>query len=319
MRSLSFAVTAALLLVACDSASPGADQQIVVSALLEADQPMPGVSVSRTVPLGEVYDPAAAAIRDADVRVVLLGADPDTVRYAFDVEAGRYERVSAYRSVVPGATYRLVVQTDGREVTAETTVPLQFEVADPLPDSAVYQVPQTGPQLRITTSSVPGRQAVYIASTLALLPDEFVEVRDGDGTRYRSRNLPDHFLPVPFVRLFLNCDDTPDGGLICDNDPSGADSGASPIINEASYILPGDGTAIVNLPWLAFGFYGPTEVSVIALDDAYKAFVEGTANQAGGSTLSPGEIPNVTSNVQGGIGVFGSYARVTARITVLER
>ncbi len=319
MRSLSIALAAAFLFSACDSASPDADQRIVVSALLEAGGSLPDVSVSRTVPLGELYDPATAAIRDAEVRIVRLTTTPDTTRFAFDPETSRYEPVGGSGPAVPGATYRLEVRADGLDLTAETTVPRQFDVVEALPDSAVYQVPQTGPQLRITTSSVAGRQSVYVASTQALLADEFVEVEEDGETRYRSRNLPGRFLPVPFVRLFLNCDDAPGGGLVCDEDPAGADSGTSPIINEASYRLLGDGTARVDLPWLAFGFYGPTEVSLVALDDAYQAFVEGTANQTGGGTLSPGEIPNVTSNVQGGIGVFGSFARITARINVLER
>ncbi len=320
MRSLSLALAAALLLAACDSASPDADQQIVVSALLEAGESIPDVSVSRTVPLGEVYDPATAAVRDADVRIVRLGAQPDTSRFAFDPEASRYEHVGFSDPVVPGATYRLEVRADGRDLMAETTVPRQFEIVETLPDSAVYQVPQTGPQLRITTSSVAGRQSVYIARARALLPDEFVEVQDDGETRYRSLNLPGRFSLVPTYRdLFFGCDDAPGGSVICDRDPSLAISGTSGIINETSYILLGDGTARVNVPWLAFGFYGPAEVSLIALDDAYKAFTEGTANQTGGGTLSPGEIPNVPSNVQGGIGVFGSFSRVTARVKVLER
>ncbi len=251
---------------------------------------------------------------------VRLGADPDTVRFAFDPATSRYGRVGTPARVEPGATYRLDVRADGRDLTAETTVPRQFDIVETLPDSAVYQVPQTGPQLRITTSSVAGRQSVYVARAQALFPDEFTEVQEDGETRYRSRNLPGRFGLVPTYRdVFFGCDANPGGGVTCDRDPSTIVSGSSGIINESSYILLGDGTARVNVPWLAFGFYGPTEVALIALDDAFKAFVEGTANQTGGGTLSPGEIPNVTTNVQGGIGVFGSFARVTARINVLER
>ena len=319
LRSLSVALAAALLFSACDSGTPDADQQIVVSALLEAGGPMPDISVSRTLPLGEVYSPEASAIRDADVRVVRLGADADTTRFAFNAETSRYERLGVVSPITPGATYRLEVRADGQALSAETTVPLRFEIVEAPPESVEYLVPQTGPRLRITTSSGAGRQAVYLASTQALAPDEFAEVQDGGDTRYRSRNVPGRFGPLGFVRLFLNCDDEAGGGIICDEDPSGAATRTSPLINEASYTLLGDGTARVDVPWIAFGFYGPSEVSLISLDRAYQDLVEGEANQSGGGTISPGEIPNVTSNVRGGIGVFGSFARVTARIGVREQ
>ena len=74
----------------------------------------------------------------------------------------------------------------------------------------------------------------------------------------------------------------------------------------------------MDLPWLAFGFYGPSEVTLVSLDDAFQDFVETQAVQGGGSTLSPGEIPNVTSNVTGGLGVFGSFAQQTVQLTILE-
>ena len=43
-----------------------------------------------------------------------------------------------------------------------------------------------------------------------------------------------------------------------------------------------------------------------------------TPRERGGSTLSPGEIPNVTTNVVGGLGLFGSYARVSNQTEIVE-
>ncbi len=56
----------------------------------------------------------------------------------------------------------------------------------------------------------------------------------------------------------------------------------------------------------------------MSLDPALQAFVQSQAVQRGGSTLSPGEIPNVTTNVEGGLGIFGSFARVVTQTTLLQ-
>ena len=320
-----FLVLAALALAvsACDSAAPESPgPQVVVSGFLEAGERLADVRITRSVPLGAVYD-STAVVPDARVEVHLLsasGAAEATFPYEFNSRTGAY--FPAARTAVPdalsGRTYRLVAVALGDTVTAETTVPAEIALVAAPPGEVVYQADPRGPQLRITTSSVAGRQSVYIASTAALAADEFVPFQDGGATRYRSQNLPGRFRPVPIVVLFAGCDEV-GGGLVCDEDPGDAASGSSPIINESSYILPGDGTAIVNVPWLAFGFYGPAAISLVALDDAFQDFVETQTLQQNPTTISPGEVPNVTTNVRGGLGVFGSFARVTTQTTVRER
>ena len=317
-----FLLAALFAVSACDSA--GSDPfvaQPVVSAFLEADASFPDVRVTRTVALGDVYDPATAAIVGAAVRIERLAADSTvdgTVPYVYDAERRVYVPDGARPGVEPGRTYRLVVTALGREMTAETTVPQAIGLVEGPPAEIGYQSNPGGPSVRITTSSVAGRQSVYIASTLALAPDAFTPFQDGGATRFRSQNLPGRFRPVPIVRQFLDCDDV-GGALECDEDPTDAAAGTSPVINETSYTLLPDGTALVNVPWLAFGFYGPAALSLVALDDALLDFVETQTLQQNPTTISPGEIPNVTTNVRGGLGVFGSFSRVTAQTTVLER
>ena len=321
---LSFVLLAVLAVSACDSADPAPFvAQPVVSAFLEADGGFPEVRVTRTVALGDVYDPAAAAVSDATVRIERLATGTDTtvdvtVPYVYDAEVRAYVPDGPLPTVEPGRTYRLVVTALGRAMTAVTTVPQAITVVEGPPAEIVYQSNAGGPSLRIATSSVAGRQSVYIASTLALAADEFTPVVVDGATRFRSQNLPGRFRPVPIVLQFLDCE--PDGSaLVCDEDPRDAAAGTSPVINESSYTLLPDGTALVNAPWLAFGFYGPTAVSLVALDDALLDFVETQTLQQNPTTISPGEIPNVTTNVRGGLGVFGSFSRVTAQTTVLER
>ena len=311
----------ALAVSACDTAAPeSAGPQVVVSGFLEAGTRLADVRITQSVPLGSVYD-STAVLRDARVEVQVLALDggvEEAVPYAFDTETGAYSP-AVPRATVAGRTYRLVAVALGDTVTAETTVPAEITLVAPPPAEIVYQADPRGPQLRITTSSVAGRQSVYVASTAAQAPDVFEPVLVGSETRFRSRNVPGRFRPVPFVALFADCDE--DGAfLICDEDPSDLyTSGSSPIINESSYVLPGDGTAIVNVPWLAFGFSGPTSISLVALDDAFQDFIETQTLQQNPTTISPGEVPNVTTNVRGGLGVFGSFARITTQTTILER
>ena len=320
---LALSVLLAAGLSACDASGPEAETQTVVSALLEAGQPFPDVRLSRTVPLGEVYD-STATIPDAAVEVQRLGPDGgvEAVKpYVYRADRGRYvpDGTHVDALVLPGRTYRLRATARGATLTAETTVPAEITLVQPPPARLVYQADPLGPQLRITTSSTAGRQAVYVATTQALEADDFERVTVGGEVRFRSLGTPGRFLPVPLARQFADCDEA-DGRLLCEENPREFfTQGTSPIINEASYVLPGDGTAVVNVPWIAFGFYGRVDVALVALDAALESFVETQSLQQNPTTISPGEIPNVTTNVVGGVGVFGSFARVTVRTTITER
>jgi len=88
----------------------------------------------------------------------------------------------------------------------------------------------------------------------------------------------------------------------------------SPIINEANYDDNDDGTITIDLPWIAVAFYGENEAAVSVLDAALYDYIRTESAQQGG--LSPGEIPNVIDNVDGGTGIVGSYARVTSQVRI---
>ena len=294
--------------------------QLVVSAQLGANEPLPDVLLSQTVALGDVYTPEGAAVAGATVVVSMLRAD-GSVEAVYPYGPG--ERAGTYvplvdAGVLPQRTYRLdLTGPAGERVTATTTVPPAFDVVEGPDDEVPYGLGQ-GPEIRITQTSTAQRQAAFVGSTRALAPDEFVAVTVDGATRYRSQNLPDRFRPVPIVQRFFDCVEEGGGTLLCEDDPSAdAVAGTSPVINEASYIDLGDGTILVQIPFLAFGFYGPQSVTLVSLDPALQAFVQTQIVQGGGSTLSPGEIPNVTTNVEGGLGVFGSFARRTAQTTIV--
>ncbi len=334
LRSLPLAALALALgtlalgtLAGCDGQLEGEfNQKLVVSANLGTDEPLPPVSLSESSPLLEPFDPSALVVRDAEVTVTLLAADgSDEEVYAYAFQEGRmttsddlYVPVALPRPVVlPGRTYRLDVRA--REtLTATTTVPARLEVVQAPGDRVVYGVGQ-GPEIRIRQSSAAGRQAAFVASTRALAAADFDEVAVEGETFFRSVPNAERFLPVPVYQRFLDCEPEAAGTILCGDDPGDARTGTSPVINEGSYVDLGDGTVLVQVPFLAFGFYGPYQVSLTSLDRALQDFVQTQAIQGGGTTLSPGEIPNVTSNIQGGLGVFGSYSQVTVNTAIAER
>ena len=100
IRFPALALAAALLLSACDSSgSTDVETQPVLSAFLEAEQAIEGVSLSvtRTVPIGEFYDADAAAVLDATGEMQLLAPD------------GSVEMTYPLAREISGTGYRLLV------------------------------------------------------------------------------------------------------------------------------------------------------------------------------------------------------------------
>ena len=322
MRFRSLALAALALTAGCDgTVDDDFSEELVVSAFLGTGEPLPPVALTRTLPLLAVYSPEAAAVDGADVRVTLLAADgSDEAVYAYAPSGapGQYVAEDPAATVLAQRSYRLDVAAEGRTLTATTLVPPDFEVLDGPPEVTVYG-DGNGPEITITRSSTPERRAAFVASTRALAPVDFEEVAVDGETRYRSVEEEGRFRPVPIVQRFLDC--VEEGPvLVCEGDPriEEALAGVSPVINEASYIDLGDGRLLVQVPFLAFGYYGPQSLSLVSLDAAMQDFVQTQAVQGGGSTLSPGEIPNITTNVEGGLGVFGSYSRELAETLLVE-
>ena len=316
------AASAPYPLAGCDSGVEAEDRPLVVSAFLEAGASLPPVTLTRVAPLFEPFDPSRAGVAGAEVSVSLLGPDgsaEETTRY-LEFQNGTYQAIEpGVPRVLPGRTYRLDVTGPGGErLTAQTTVPPDFEILEEPPPSVVYGS-GLGPTVRLTLSSTAARRAVFVLSTQALAPAAFERVVVDGETRYRGRAGEGAFLPVPIVRRFADCEEEADGALLCEQDPAeDFGRGTSPVLNEDSYINLGDGTARVQIPFIAFGFFGPQEVTFLSLDGAFQDFVETQAIQFAPTTLSPGEIPNVTTNVEGGLGVFGSFVRETVETTVTE-
>jgi len=324
MRTVSFFALLALgMFSGCDSTTVGSnDEQVVVSSSLIAGQPLTHVELSLTRPIDAFFDPDEARVTNAEVSVSLLDASGDVE----ETTPYRYEGglLSLYVPVpdtppvaLEGRTYRLEVEVPGspaRRLTATTTIPEAIEVVEP-PDALVEYQSGQGPAFVVSQSEREGEKVVFLITVRSQDPVDFEQVIVESDTLYRS--IPESgFAPVPFVLSFASCDPEPDGQLLCADDLSDFNGGSSPLINQDSYIDLGNGSLQVNIPWLAFGFYGPADVNLVALDAALIDFLETQTLQFAPTTLSPGEIPNIISNVDGGIGVFGSVAQVRVQTTV---
>lgn len=275
----------------CDSLSSGEfEPEYVVEAYLEAGKPLSSVRVSQTISVGETYTVEEVAVFDAEVRVHLLdegGAVESIYRYGRSREVGVFQPADATAEVLPLRTYELIVEIPNvpHVITSRTTVPADLRVVYTNADTVVFQ---TQPQFTFHLSRpfYPGRQSIFVLSTFST----------GDVDQL-----------TPFAR-----------GLFDTGDVTLQDlrQRASPILNEENFEHLPNGELRVEFPWLAVYFFGSNEVRVQAVDENLHDFLRSQMVQQGGSTLPPGEIPNVLEHVEGGNGVFGSYSSASAVVFV---
>ena len=304
-----FLPLAFLLFAACDGAVDNSFRaEYIVESYQMVGEALATVQVLRNAPVAGVFDRDALAVRDATVEVQLLRDDGSVeARYPY-THAGRdrYTPADFEATVRPLRRYRLEVRVPGFApvISAETLTPDTFTFVSASADSATYGVAAEALTFNVTRPAYPGRQAVFIFSTETLLPE--LTLRDA----------------VPFVRAFL--DGNRNGIVDAEEDDAEGNEpkledlrvGSSPLINEKTYGLNPDGTLRIELPWIAVPFYGPDRVSASAVDDNLYDFLRSQAAQQGGSTLSPGEIPNVLDRVQNGAGLFASYSRVVKEVFI---
>lgn len=305
LRISIFAALLVTVVTGCDTTAPSDHEpEIVVEAYLVAGESLPPVWVSLTEDVDTVYDGTDLAVEDAEVRVDLLseggGVESSWTYVRGFGSAGRY--VAAENAeILAGRQYRLRIDVDGFDpVTSVVRVPGAFDLLSVSNETIEYQDPAQV-EFTVTRSLYEERQSIFIFSIVAedpsiealtplyrqiiydIGPDESIEGRDLD--------------PDEMNEILIN---------------------TSPPINEGNYEANTDGTLTVGLPWFAVAFYGRTEIVMYAVDDNLYDFLRYAQVQQGGSTLSPGEIPNVRDNVEGGRGVFAAMAKVSAAVDILR-
>ncbi len=285
-------VAAALLLLTpgCDWGSTSEfEPEYVVEAYIGAGEPLEQVRLSRSADLEGAYEFDENAVDGAQVEMQLLGSDGAVEKSFSFVQRSRhgiYEIMVMHRAV-PLRTYRLIIQTaDGTRLSSETTVPAAIYIESISADTVIYKGPQPlEADLRTGSGNEGNRVFTFVSE--ALDPSE--------------ENLTD------FARSIYEQGDVQLADL---------SRTSSPVLNEAGYGLSPEGRLRIALPWVAISFYGRNRLSVASLDKNYYDFRRTLDVQQGGSTLGPGEIPNVLDPINGGRGIFASFARAWADIYV---
>ena len=288
MKKLSAILfTAFLIITGCDSYSQDDYQEVVViESYAVANRLLPPVRVSKTVPADVEYNLSNATIRNAIVQMVLLdenGNDEEVFNFNFTPNSGGAYISFSDHKVLPKRTYRLDVSFNDRDevLRATTTVPDIVEIVGDVAGSVVYQ---SSDQLEILIAENERiqDQSVFVFSTISQEPI--------------LENL------TPFYRASVDAGNVEIADLI--NNSSG-------LINEGNFQRNPDGTVTLRFPWIGVAFYGPNQVVTSSVDTNLDMLVRSQQLQLGGSTLPPGEIPNLLYNVEGGIGVFGSLSSDT--------
>lgn len=268
------------------------EELVVLEAYAIANRGLPEVRLSRTIPVMEEYNFSDAALTDALVSMTHLdenGSEIQTFSYRLQ-SPGVYIPLNREYRVEAGQTYQIdVTFTDRPEILqSQTTVPRQFEILSDVAESYVYQ---TDDQLEIllTATESNARQNIYVFNTLTLEP--------------AMENL------TPF---YLN--------TVVDGDAEISEyfNNSSGLINEGNFEIRNDQTILLRFPWIGVAFYGENAVVINSVDQNLADLIRSEQLQLGGSTLPPGEIPNLMYNIEGGIGVFGSLATDTVTTRFLR-
>ncbi len=286
-NSIFISVLLVIAISACETYSQSDYEEFyVVESYIVANRDLQQVRLSTTVPAFDFYDFEENAIRNADVEIRLLstsGAGVDSVFTYVMSEPGIYQPTVSH-SVLPTRTYELNIQIyDGNitdQVRATAVVPDTFRVIAGILDTLIYQ---SSEQLSVTLSesSYPGRQNVFVFTTIS--EDPVVE------------NLTSIYLDF--------YEDEEDLEEFTVN--------SSGLLNEGNFTQFPDGTVTIRYPWLAVAFYEENQIIATTVDDNIYDYIRSNDVQLGGSTLSPGEIQNVLTSIEGGIGLFGAMATDT--------
>lgn len=269
------------------------EEYYVVESYLVAGRNLQQIRLSTTAPAFEFYSFENTAVAGATVHVQLLAANGTGVDQTFDytmTSPGIY-LPNVDHAVLPSRTYQLFVSIpegmSDHVLTGQTIVPGDFSILAGIQDTLVYQSTE---QLEVTfsESSYPGRQNVYIFNTISEEP------------------IVENLTPLYFD--FFDGQENEQDALDLLVEFSNTSSG---LLNEANFTQNTDGTVTIRYPWLAVAFFGNNKIVANTIDDNLFDYIRSSSVQLGGSTLSPGEIQNVITNIEGGIGVFGAVSTDT--------
>ena len=276
-----------LLFAACEDQPP--TDYIPVPFLegyLIVDEPIENIVVAVSQPLTEPFDYARMMTSGAEV-ILSAGGTDFPLQYVEVDGVGSYRYPDTTYRVLPSTTYSIRVRMpDGTTMTAETTTPERISWTSPPRD--VLQYPQDTTQLYSPDS-------LRIAWTAGNSPEYIIRVTALDTLGYGR------YLTPPTEEINARTNNIP---FEEPDDPQ-------------FYTLIRWGFIQVNQAptvWVAFRWYGRSEVAILAADPALLAWFKAT--QWGGRSV---EYREQYSNVRGGLGVLGSASVVSKEVFLLKR
>jgi hypothetical protein len=276
----------------------------VVDALLVIDEPLPPIYLSRTIMPDQPYFFDEAAIRNAQVQVLI--DDTTTIDYAEDPEQpGVYlPSLPEPPVVAPQTLYELRVSTEKDElVHAATITPARLVIDEWV---LLDRTGQTVQRRLVTFAEVDDPQDVFSAPqnqlvyTEGILEGRLVEPRAA-GTQ------------VAVSSLDLDADFVIDLPFLDDEDLAELErTGSSPALALDS--------EAVRLPWFGIFWEGRHVLRVLLLDrnayDLIRTTPLGGGFSPGGNAGDGFERP--IFHIEGGIGLFGSAATDSIGFTILS-
>ena len=266
------------------------ESEYVVESYLFALEPLAELRLSRSASFEQTYIFENQAVSNAVVKIGLLDGNGEvTQSFGYtETTKGVYRAMDSTHMIQPLGTYALEISfpDDDTILRSQTIIPDTFSIVSTNLDTLIYRETDQL-EIDVTQSFTPGRQNVFVFST------EAFDVRF------------DNLTPL-FAEFLDEEEDDLEEFRITE----------SPPVNEGNYEINDDSTLTIRLPWLAVVFYGPHRITANAIDDNIFDFVVGLQLQVNPSTLSPGEIPNIVDHIEGGIGIFGSYARIQTDVFV---
>lgn len=264
----------------------------IVEAYLIEGSSLPDIRISTDVDATEFYSFEKTAVSGADVALHKLERDGGiAASYAYQMASKGVYSTTDEEKVEGGSTYMLnitIPQDGNHRIRAESTVPTGFTIEETLNDSLQYKGPDMASAL-CSPSYYKDRQSYYVLTILNNSMD------------------PDLLTPL-YADLLETYEDETDFEEL-----SHMSSG---IMNEASMKAYGDGEIKIDMPWSALAFYGPSQVVFSTIDDNMYDFHTSQFVQLSGSNISPGEIYNLKYNIEGAVGIFGSFATDTTSIFI---
>ncbi|MDG5766340.1 DUF4249 family protein [Balneolales bacterium ANBcel1] len=261
------------------------ENEYFVEGFLVAGEPFNRVQLSKTAAFDEEYTKSDSRVCGADVTIFRLDSDGNRADSYILSESGTgYYTVDGELIPQPRQTYELeVITPDQVTLRAFTTVPDTFRIVRFEENSAVYLSDE---QIEVTLSRswFPGRQNMFIFETRALAPDDYPMT-----PYYHTNN---------------------------SSNRSARQRQTSKILSEANFVRNHDETVTIRYPWSEISWFGPSRVTIHAIDDNVYDYYRSQYVQAGGSTLIPGQVEHTITNVKGGRGLFGSLSSVTFEIYV---